>query len=213
MPDNILIELQYFGPVTYFSAIAASQRVLLEQHEHYIKGSYRNRCHIASANGIQRLSVPLQKGKNEQQPIREVKIAYDEPWQKKHWQAIQSAYGKAPFFQHYVDLLMPLFQKRHCWLWDLNFKAFELTLSLLKHKAEIFFSQDWHAGPPDGLVDLRSRFRPGNRAEDSGLSSVYYPQVFEDRLGFLPNLSILDMIFCLGPGALQILAKSTNSQE
>ena len=99
----ILLELQYLPPIQYFTKFFQHENVVIEQYEHYIKRSYRNRCHIATSHGIQRLSIPLKKGKNEQQSIRKVQIAYGESWQKNHWSAILAAYSNAPFFEHYEE--------------------------------------------------------------------------------------------------------------
>ena len=127
----ILIELQYLPPIAYFTLLAKHNTVIIEAYEHYTKGSYRNRCHIAGANGIQRLSIPLQKGKNRQQPIQEVCIVYDEPWQAQHWQSIRSAYGNAPFYEYYADSLAPFFYKKYDHLWQLNMELLEIIVALL----------------------------------------------------------------------------------
>ncbi len=201
----VLIELQYLPEVRYFSLLARQPVVWLEQHEHYVKGTYRNRCHIAAVNGVQRLSVPLRKGKNEQQPIREVQIAYDEPWQLRHWQAIQSAYGRSPFFLHYADELQPFFkEKKYRWLWDLNF---DLLVLLMKHaslKTEIRLTENYRPHP-DEMSDFRGKIHPKQNSASGDLLSPRYSQVFEDRLGFLKNLSVLDLLFCTGPAARGIL--------
>ncbi len=204
----ILLDLQYLPPVRYFSKLAASPVVFLEQHEHYVKGSYRNRCHIAAVNGIQRLSIPLCKGKNQQQSIREVRIAYDEPWQGHHWHAIRSAYGNSPFFVHYVDALEPFYKKKKTeWLWDWNFELLQLLMKLAGVKPELRFTESYEAAP-QGLVDFREKIHPKRPAEDSDFNPVHYSQVFEDRHGFLENLSVLDLLFCAGPASGNVLKRS-----
>ncbi|NJK84178.1 MAG: WbqC family protein [Saprospiraceae bacterium] len=111
--ETILLELHYLPCVHYFTKICQYPKVCLEQHENYLKRSYRNRCHLAAANGILRLSIPLEKGKNQQMPIRSVKIAYDEPWQKQHLKSIHTAYGNAPFFNDYMDELAYFYHQHY----------------------------------------------------------------------------------------------------
>ncbi len=195
---SVLLEIQYLPPVQYFSILANHDAIYLEQHEHYKKGSYRNRCHIAAVNGVQRLSIPLQKGKNQQQPIREVRISYDEAWRSQHWQAIQTAYGNSPFFEHYSEKLLPFYQgAKYEFLWDLNYDILSLLLKIFKLTTEINLTNIFELKPAS-LLDFRDVVSP---KKIDTYQSVYYPQVFEDRLGFLPNLSILDLLFCAGPGA------------
>ena len=179
-------------------SLAQCPIVYLEAHEHYVKGSYRNRCHIAAANGVQRLSIPLRKGKHQQQPIREVRIAYDEPWQARHWQAIRSAYGSAPFFEHVADVLHPFFhQKKYDLLWDWNLDLLHRLLSLARLNTEIRFTETFGQAPP-GTLDFRETFHPKRPAPPERPAPIRYPQVFEDRHGFLPDLSAIDLLFCSG---------------
>ncbi|MBK9012880.1 MAG: WbqC family protein [Saprospiraceae bacterium] len=193
-----LLSLYYFPPVNWFAALANAPAVHLEQHEHYVKGSYRNRCHIAAVNGVQRLTIPLRKGKNQQQPIREVRIAYDEPWQMQHWRAICSAYGNSPFFEHYAGLFEPYFKaEKYELLWDWNYDLLMVSMKILKLKMPIFLTEKYEH-QPEQLLDLRSEFHPKELIQSSDYEPIRYPQVFEDRLGFLENLSVLDLIFCAG---------------
>jgi hypothetical protein len=203
-PGSVLLELQYFPPLPYFAMLAKYETVWIEQHEHYVKGSYRNRCHIAAVNGVQRLSVPLRKGKNQQQPIREVRIAYDEPWQAQLWQAIQSAYGNSPFFEHYADFYQPFFRQKFEFLFDLNYELLVLTLRLLRLRCRLSLTESYQQTPPEGIEDFRQVVHPKN-APGQGVSPFRYPQVFEDRHGFLPNLCILDLLFCCGNEAGNVL--------
>lgn len=204
----VVLEIQYLPPVQYFSKLAAFPVVFIEACEHYVKGSYRNRCHIAAVNGIQRLSIPLRKGKNERQPIREVQIAYDEPWQTQHWQAIRSAYGSSPFFVHYADVLEPFFKKNKIThLWDFNLELLQLFVKLMGLKTELRFTETYEPIPADKL-DFREKIHPKHPFIDEAFQATYYPQVFEDRHGYLENLSILDLLFCSGPAAVHVLEKS-----
>ncbi|MCC6725798.1 MAG: WbqC family protein [Saprospiraceae bacterium] len=191
---SVLVSLGYFPPVNWFMAIAKHPKVVLEQHEHYVKGSFRNRCQIIASGGSLRLSVPLRKGKNQQQPIREVEIAYDEPWQIRHWRAIRSAYGNSPFFEHYAHHFEGFFiAKKYGLLWDWNYDLFLVVNKILKLRNEVELSQSFER-QPIGTFDAR----PEIEVQIIENQLVKYPQVFEDRLGFIANMSILDLIFCVG---------------
>jgi hypothetical protein len=165
----------------------------VEACEHYQKGSFRNRCHIAGPNGVQRLSIPLVKGKHNQMPIKEVRIAYDEPWQVRHWRSIRTAYGNAPYFEHYADDLAPHYEKHYTFLFDLNLELLRLVLQQkLGWQGEIVLSTSYI--PADLPKDLPQQ----------------YPQVFEDKHGFLPDLSILDLLFCCGKNGRDLFSGKAN---
>lgn len=182
------LPLYYLPPVSWCAAAWNNEVVVLEAQEHYQKGSLRNRCYIAGPNGIQRLSIPLEKGKNQQMPIREVRIAYNEPWQRQHWRSIRTAYGNAPFFEHYAGDLAPFYEKRYTFLFDYN-------LELLK----LIFQKK--LGWP-GKIRLSEQYRPpATLSPYPVFQAKPYPQVFEDRHGFLPDLSVLDLLFCCGKEA------------
>lgn len=175
------LPLYHLPPVSWFASVWSCDRLVVEACEHYQKGSFRNRCHIAGPNGVQRLSIPLKKGKHNQMPIREVRIAYDEPWQVRHWRSIRTAYGNAPFFEHYADDLAPYYEKRYTFLFDLNLELLRLILQQkLGWQGEIALSTSYIMAELPDTLPLR------------------YPQVFEDKHGFLPDLSILDLLFCCG---------------
>ena len=175
------IELAYFPPVQHFQHFSRATEIWIEQCENYQKNSCRNRCHIATANGLLRLTVPLQKGKHESQPVRDVRIAYDLAWQRQHAQSIVCAYSKAPFFEDYWHEIQPFFEKKYDFLFDFNWAILTKMHQLLSLETPFFLTEKF--SPPAAISG--AAFRP-------------YPQVFEDRHGFLPNLSVLDLLFCLG---------------
>lgn len=207
---KLLLELHYLPCVQYFSKLAHYPVVYLEHKENYQKGSYRNRCYIAGANGMLRLSVPLQQGKNEQQAIREVAIAYKEPWQAQHWGSIRSAYGNAPFFEYYAAYLQPHFEQKPALLFDFSLGLLRSIIGLLQLDCEIRLTEDFHKDAPDGMADLRNAIHPKRHRQmsDPHFEAVPYPQVFLEKHGFLPNLSILDLLFCSGPQATLILEQT-----
>ena len=206
----ILVELQYFPPIQYLSKFLQYEKVCIEQHENYLKRSYRNRCHIAMANGLQRLSVPLRKGKNEQQSIRGVRISYEENWQKIHWASIISAYNNAPFFEHYEHYFQPFFTNKFEFLFDFNLEILETILKIVGLKEEIDLTNTFEKETSPSILDFRNQINPRqpDGKGDPSFTAAKYSQVFEEKNGFIPNLSILDLIFCTGPQAVDILENS-----
>ena len=201
MSKSIILELHYLPSIQYFSKLFAFKEVQIEQHEHYLKGSYRNRCHIAGVNGILRLTIPLKKGKNEKQPIREVQIAYHEDWQRQHWVSICSAYGNAPFFDFYADGLKPFYHKPYTYLFNFNLALLHWLYDILSPTATLTFSNKYEKNHPDYMVDLRNVISPKSQRQkpDPFFKKISYSQVFTEKNGFLANLSILDLLFCTGP--------------
>ena len=214
MEKKVLLELHYLPSIQYVSKLLQYPKVILEQHENYAKGSYRNRCHLASSAGLLRLSLPLAGGKNQQQPIREVKLKYDEPWQNQHWTAIKSAYGKSPFFEHYEHLLLPIFQKKYEYLWDWNWDLLQVILGIISLGKNIELTEEFEKEVSGEVVDFRNKISPkeNKKLEDLDFEQAKYVQVFEAENGFLPNLSILDLIFCAGPEAEIYLERSLKKE-
>lgn len=203
----VLTELHYLPSIRYMRLLASYPVVVLDQQEHYQKGSYRNRAHIAGANGLLRLSIPLRKGKHQQMPIREVEIAYDEDWQRLHWQTLQSAYGKAPFFEHYAPELEPLFLQPLPFLFDWNLQCLKLLIDLLGLDADLQTSSQYYTALPEGWTDARNHIHPKAHRQEGPPQDAAptYMQVFQDKNGFIPDLSVLDLLFCLGPQAVLYL--------
>lgn len=213
--EAILLELQYLSPIQYFAKMVQYGEVWIEQWEHYCKGSYRNRCHIATANGLMRLSIPLEKGKNEQMPIREVRIAYDEPWQRQHWSGIRSAYGRAPFFDFYAEELAPLFEKEWKYLFDFNWTLLETLVDVTALSVDLKLTDSYEETPPARVLDFRNSIFPKKhrQKEDTHYAAPKYRQLFEERHGFMANLSILDLLFCTGPQTLLYLESAIIRSE
>ena len=206
----LLLETQYLPSIAWCSAVWQEKIVALDAAEHYQKGSLRNRCHIAGPNGPQRLSIPLIKGKHQQTPIRGVRISYDIPWQRQHWRTIKTVYGNAPFFEHYADDLRLFYERRWEFLFDYNFDFQALILKKnfgwtgdFVFQSEYFPSGEWSQGR-----DLRDEIGGGLNEFPAWYAPQRYPQVFEERTGFLPNLSVLDMLLCCGKTGRGVLAQS-----
>lgn len=203
-PNSILIELHYLPSIQFFSKLVQYESVIIEQFENYTKGSYRNRCHIAGANGLQRLSIPLKQGKHNNKPIAEVEIGEDTNWQRLHWMSIQSAYGNAPFFEHYAEDLQPFFEKKANHLFEFNMSLLQVLKDLIGINSSITLSEKYEKEPLLGQNDCRNLIspKPQKQQKDLHFDMVQYPQVFIEKNGFLPNLSILDLLFCTGPQSI-----------
>ena len=184
--------------------LLCSGEVTLERCEHYQKRSFRNKCVIATAHGPLILTVPLAKGKHQQQLISKTQISYDEDWQHQHLHAIKSAYGRAPYFEHYIGEITDFFHEKEAFLFDLNWKIMQKVGALLQTSFRL--SESVHYQPlRSHSSDYRNAFTP--RTYWKWLQDLTYPQVFSDRQPFLANLSILDLIFNAGPAALPLLTQ------
>lgn len=207
LQEKILIELHYLGNIQYFANLSRYPFVIIEQHENYSKGSYRNRTIIAGSLGPLRLSIPLAKGKNERLPIKEVLVSNTDNWQTQHWRSIQTAYGKSPFFEFYQDELKTFYEKPVDHLFEWNKSLLLWMVETLGLSTSILFSTAYQKTVDDSILDARNRVSPKtNRAgQSNNFSCPPYAQVFEDLTGFLPNLSILDLLFCKGPESILYL--------
>lgn len=196
-----LTEIQYFGSIGYYRTLFTGTYIKFDLDNAYRKMSFRNRCLIAGANGIIELSVPLINGRNQRIPFSEVRIDNRQKWQIIQWRSIVSAYRRSPWFEYYEHTLEPIFGTEFETLAELNLRVWEWSLDSLKLK--IPFGTDQPQGEEN---DVRDLWLPRNYSTPRvGLPEIRYRQVFEERLGFLPNLSIMDLIFCAGPSATQLL--------
>jgi len=168
--------------------------------------SFRNRCSIAGSNGVINLSVPLEKGRSQKLLLKDVKISYTENWQEQHWRSISACYGNSPFFEFYKEGLFELFQKKHAYLIDLNWQNLEWVNKRLKLIAQIEKTDDFQINPPQNYHDARNSIKPNTIHEVKQI--ITYQQVFEDRIGFKPHLSILDLMFCNGPASKSLLTSN-----
>ncbi len=205
--DKMILSSVYFPPINYMALIANGKQVIIDPNEHFIKQTYRNRCKILGVNGVQQLPVPVNR-KNHL-PVKDVKISYAEDWQKVHWGAIVSAYGKSAFFEFYRDEIEPLFSKKHAFLLDLNMEILHLIKSLIgiskaSELSNVFIEKNMEE------LDFRDVMSPKKEFNhpqvEMELPSYY--QVFSDRYDFMPNLSILDLLFNTGPETKEYLASA-----
>ncbi len=203
---SILIEAQYLPCVAYFAAMQPASIIILEKHENFQKQTYRNRCYILSSRGKEMLILPL-TSKHGNVCITDIKIDYSQKWLNHHWRSIQSAYGRAPFFEHYAcDLEKVLFAK-HSFLYDLNYQVLSMCLKWLKWNVTVKESLAYEKTMDSSITDLRSLINPKKTdMEEKFYKSIAYTQVFGST--FVKNVSLIDLIFCEGPAARKLIEAS-----
>lgn len=202
-----LLSTTYFGPVQWYQKLCRYDSVLIERCDTYRKQTYRNRCVIATANGLQALTVPVERTDDGRRLLtRDVRISDHGNWRHQHWTALVSAYESSPFFEFYADDLRPHYERRYDYLVDFN-EALQRTMcDLLDLRPHIRLTERYVEAPAPGVADFRERIRPKlPYADDETFAPVPYYQVFAQRLGFLPNLSIVDLLFNMGPEARLVL--------
>lgn len=204
--DKLLLNTAYFPPVQYLSKIKRYETVYIEKYEHYGKQSYRNRCEIMFANGIMSLTVPVVKATRTKVLTGEVEIDYAMNWQKIHFKSIESAYKNSPFYDYYIDDLIPYFKRKEKYLIDLNTKIINTIFNLLPLQCDMHFTEDY-LKDTTGYCDLRDCIHPksSRKKEDTEFITRPYQQTFCDRYPFAPDLSILDLLFNVGPEATDYL--------
>lgn len=193
-----------FPPISYFGLISRCQQVVWDVSGYYEKQTYRNRTKILSANGVLSLSVPVQKSKKDKQIMRDVRIFHLDPWRKKHWKSLESAYRTSPYFEHYEEGIRPIFEKKHEYLLDYQKESFSWCLRVLGLSFEWLFTESYQEVLSDGLIDARNSFDPKKPTADL----KEYIQVFSNKFDFASDLSILDLLFCQGPAAKDYLFNS-----
>ena len=219
---TVCLSSAYLPPVSYFCCMMAADRVFVDGHEHYVKQTYRNRANIATASGLMSLTIPVEHGKEGNVPIRDLKISEHGNWRHLHWQALQAAYDKSPFFEYYADDFRPFYeQKEGCSLFDYNRRLQKLVCDLIGLDCRV--EQTSHYVAEGEFVDLRNVITPKSRGVNCVAKKMYdclaerddrrvrYYQVFAERNGFMPDLSIVDLLFNMGPESLVVLNNHVES--
>lgn len=201
--NNLLFDIQYFPCINWFKNSIECTDIKINSFVRYKKHSFHNRCVVAGSTGLIFLSVPLQGGRNwnQRQQIRNVKISYAEDWQKHHLKTLESCYGNAPYFEFYKDELFYFFKEKFEYLYDFNIRIIEKINQLL-------FNNQLNISDSENFIEHDDAMKTISYFPDSfqlvERSPVYY-QLFEEKIGFQQNVSILDLIFMEGPNSLNVL--------
>jgi hypothetical protein len=187
---KVLLPIAYLGPISYFAIILKAEEVHIESKEHFVKQSVRNRCSILGANGKQTLTIPKQRKSSDKTIIEEIHISNKDKWQKLHWQSIVSAYNSSPFFDYYKDELEYFYNSTFINLFDFNLNLTHKILQLLQEEREMKITTEFQANFSGN--DFRNH--TFNTEKENK-----YEQVFNEKHNFIPHLSILDLLFNLGP--------------
>lgn len=200
----ILLSTAYFPPIQYFTLFMEGSDIIIEGHENYTKQTYRNRCKIYSPNGVQVLSVPVERGSFHKVNITDLRIDYSRPWQNNHLRALKTAYSSSAFYEFYIDELAEIISQKYDYLIDMNMDMLGNLLALLELDNKLDISLSYKdKGTVDN--DYRDSFHPKKEDQEFIYDIPEYFQVFSIEKGFVPNLSILDLIFNMGPEAYSYL--------
>jgi hypothetical protein len=201
MTGKILVSTAYLPPVEYFSLIAQADEVSVEREENYLKQSFRNRCYILSVHGPQLLSVPVYLGSQHKTPLKEIRIDYSRRWQQVHLRAISASYSASPYFQFYFENIEKIINKNFEFLIDLNLELTESVSKMLKIKTKLTYSTNFKPVSEDEN-DFRYKISP---KKETQFFVREYIQVFNNDNKFVHGLSIIDLIFNMGPEASSYL--------
>ena len=234
--NTVLLQTTYFGPIQWYQKLYRYDHVLIEQYDSYQKQTFRNRCVIATANGLQALTVPVEHPSpltSNKSPIpsggagggllvKDLRISDHNQWRRIHWNALQSAYSESPFFEYYADDIRPFFEQKYDFLIDFNEAIRQKMCELIDIHPHVEYTQTFlPPNPPTSLpnlpslregtgvgfpspqtLDLRSVISAKHPLPDADFESKPYWQVFQQKHGFQPNLSILDLLFNQGPESI-----------
>ena len=202
--NKVLLSTTYFGPVQWYQKLHRAELVTIEQWESFQKQTYRNRCLIATTQGVQALTVPVEKPVgNGTAYIKDLRISDHGNWRHLHWNALQSAYGESPFFEYYQDDIRPFFEERWTYLVDFNEAIRQKMCELIDILPDVTYSNTYIADAQTaGIADFRAAIHPKHPAQDDDFMPKTYYQVYQTKHGFLKNLSILDLLFNMGPESI-----------
>lgn len=197
MAGKILISTAYLPPVEYFSLVSGADEIIIEKEENYLKQTFRNRCYILSANGPQLLSVPVYLGSSHKTLIKDIRIDYSKRWQQVHLRAMKASYNSSPYFEFYFEKIEKVISDNFEYLLDLNTGLTEIIQEILNIERRLSYTTSFE--PADNnAYDFRYRITP---KKQSSFAEKKYLQVFDTSVGFVPSLSIIDLIFNTGPEA------------
>ena len=203
--NSVILPNAYLPPVYWWVFAMHYKKIFLENHETYPKQTYRNRCQIYCANGLLQLNIPVKKVNGNHTLVSTVEIDNSKNWQQVHWRSIESSYNKSPYFLYYKDFLKPYYESDYTLLADFNYRIIMTCIQLLRtDEIQLALTTDYMLARQ--FPEFRDFLHPKILAQQLGITSFpRYIQAFEPRHGFLENLSIIDLLFNLGPGSYQYL--------
>lgn len=199
-----LLQTTYFGPIQWYQKLYRYDHCLIEQYDSFQKQTYRNRCVIATANGVQALTVPVEHS-DDKMLTKDLRISDHNQWRRVHWNALQSAYSESPFFEYYADDLHPFFEKKHEFLLDFNEAIRQKVCELIDIHPNVEYTSEYTSDiqhQTSDITDFREVINAKHPQPDAEFNAKTYWQVFQHKHGFLPNLSILDLLFNMGPESI-----------
>lgn len=197
---NIILHPTYFPSISHYVAMAQAESITFEVEDNFQKQTNRNRMYIYSPNGVQMLNIPVKHSKEVHQKFKDVKIENAFDWQKNHFKSLEAAYRTSPFFEYFEDDFRPVFEKQHTFMLDLNFEIFEIINDCLGVNFPFSKTEEYFREVPE-----KTDFRYLANGKKDLFVNEEYTQVFEEKHGFLPNLSILDLLFNEGRHAKEYL--------
>ena len=205
MEKTLLLAAAYLGPVDFYARLYGCNKVCIEQWDHYVKQTYRNRCRILAAGGVvQTLTVPVVKPEYEKMPYKDIRISDHGDWRHLHWQALVSAYRNSPYFEYYEEDFLPFYTRKYEFLLDFNLSLQEMICKLIGIETDVELTSHYiDAAEAKFYRDYREIADPGRK--DCTINVGPYYQVFPTSEGFQPNLSIVDLLFNMGPESLIVL--------
>lgn len=205
----------YLAPVAYYVQLLRFEQIWVERYEYYKKQSYRNRCNIVGANGVLPLSVPIIKPDSPNIPVCDIRVSNHGNWLHLHWNAIVSAYNSTPYFEYYQDDFAPFFEKVPNFLFDFNERLRETICDLLNIHPTVMYTDSYQSEFYPEDTDLRDVIHPKRKDENDKacfIPAEYY-QVFSRKFGFIANMSILDLLFNMGPESVFVLRESISEKK
>jgi hypothetical protein len=210
-PEKVVrFELQYLPCLEYFACILSNDLIWIDIEERYVKQTHRNRCSVLTTNKVDTLTVPVQ-GYSQNAPTKDIKIDHSQHWIRRHWGCFKSAYGKSPYYEFYADELQAVYLKKPEFLVDLNYELLTICLRLLGIRKDIRYNLSVPQEENKGIIDALSSI---NDKKNKNLNKYYQPIAYYQTFGndFVSNLSIVDLLFNMGPEARSILLRSCKQQ-
>lgn len=208
---DIILGSAYLAPVSYFAALYSCKKAYVERFDHYMKQTYRNRCVIASADGPLALTIPVEKSSEGKCAMKDIRVSEHGNWRHVHRNAFVAAYKQSPFFDYYSDEFNAFFDRKYEFLYDFNMELTQWLCEQIDIQPELVPTTEY-MDTGEGILDLRETIHPKKSAVD--MASFYRPvpyyQVFDSRHGFQPDLSIVDLLFNMGPESLLVLRNGVN---